>query len=211
MEMKIPSGAGTTHMEAGTLPPKWEDLATYSSEMATTTYVDLADIWLNGKSAAGSTDQLSYPFAIVTDNTKRPRTDTPGSQVSSPSRKIHTSISEGDNSHGISSTPSQQEQSNQAAANYFVNTRSLSSNMARSGSHTDTIGSTPTEALQMPARTNPHKNGFCWSPRLREKRENEDLQKRKSHPDFGTSADKKVALGLFSLVSLATNNKFPEH
>ena len=142
--------------------------------MATTIEVNLADTWLNGQSAANATDHLSYPFTIVTDQTKRPRTDTPESQDSSPRSKIQTSISEGDNSHGISSTPSQQEQSNQAEANSFINTRSLSSNMARSGSHTDTIGSTPIEALQMPARTNPHENGFHRFLRFCEQRENED-------------------------------------
>ena len=46
------------YMEAGTLPPNWEDLVKYSSEMATTTNVDLDDTWLNGQSAAGATDQL---------------------------------------------------------------------------------------------------------------------------------------------------------
>ena len=55
-------------MEAGTLPPNWEDLVKYSSEMSTTTDVDLADTWLNGQSAAGATDQISDPFAIVTDH-----------------------------------------------------------------------------------------------------------------------------------------------
>ena len=82
-------------MEAGTLPPNWEDLVKYSSEMATTTDVDLVDTWLNGQSAAGATDEISDPFAIVTDHAKRPRTDTPGSQLSIPSNNIHTSNSEG--------------------------------------------------------------------------------------------------------------------
>ena len=92
-------------MKTSTLPPNWEDLVKYSSEMATTKDVNLADTWLNGQSAAGATDQISYLFAIVTDNTKRPRTDIPVSQDSSPSSKIHTSISKGDNLHGIISTP----------------------------------------------------------------------------------------------------------
>ena len=96
------------YMEAGTLPPNWEDLVKYSSEMATTTDVDLADTWLNGQSTAGATDQLSDPFGILTGHTKRPRTDTPGSQDSSPSSNIHTSISDGDKSHVMISTPSQQ-------------------------------------------------------------------------------------------------------
>ena len=148
--------------------------------MATTKDVNLADTWLNGHSAACAMDQLSNTFEIVTDHTKRPRMDTPRSQDSSPSSKIHTSISEGDNSHGISSTHSQQEKSNQAEANYFVNTRSWSSNMARAGSHTDTIGSTQTETLQIPARMNPHDNGFCRSPCLREQRKNEDFAETQS-------------------------------
>ena len=58
---------------------------------------------------------------------------------------------------------------------------------------------------------NPHENGFRRSPRLREQRENEDLHKRKSHTTFGTSAATQEALGLFSLVALATYIKFPEH
>ena len=37
------------YMEAGTLPPNWGDLVKYSSEMATTTDIDLADTWLNGQ------------------------------------------------------------------------------------------------------------------------------------------------------------------
>ena len=36
-------------------------------------------------------------------------------------------------------------------------------------------------------------------------------QKRKAHTAFSTSAATKVALGLFLLVALATNIKFPEH
>ena len=152
----------------------------YSSEVATTKDVDLADTWLNGQSAAGATDQLSDPFEIVTDHKKRPRTDTPGYQDSSPTSNIHTSISEGDNLHRISFTSSQQEKSNQSAANYFVNDRSWSSNRARDGAHTDTIGSTSTEALQMPARMNPHENGLCRYPHLREQRKNGDFTETKS-------------------------------
>ena len=83
--------------------------------------------------------------------------------------------------------------------------------MDKAGAHTATIGSTPTEALQMPARMNPHENGFCRSLRLHEQREDEYLHKPKAHTALGTSAATKVALGIFSLVSLATNIKLPEH
>ena len=39
------------YMKSGTLPPNWEDLVEYSSEMATTKDVNLEDTWLNGQSA----------------------------------------------------------------------------------------------------------------------------------------------------------------
>ena len=72
--------------------------------MAVTEGVNLSETWLNGKSEEGATDQLSDAFAIVTDTTKLPRTNTPG--YPSLSKSIHTSNSEGDNSHGISSLSS---------------------------------------------------------------------------------------------------------
>ena len=92
------------YMESSTLPPNWEDLVKYYSELTTIKDVYLEETWLNDTSAAGATDQLSDPFSIVTDHMKRPRTDTPGSQDSSPSSNIHTSISDGDKSHVMIST-----------------------------------------------------------------------------------------------------------
>ena len=89
------------YMKSITLTQNWEDIVKYSTEISTTKYINLADIWLNGQSAEGATDQLSYPFAIVTNHKKRPWTNTPGSP--SPSKVIHNSNSEGDNLHGISS------------------------------------------------------------------------------------------------------------
>ena len=67
------------------------------------------------------------------------------------------------------------------------------------------------EALQILARLNPHENGMCRFLRLREQQENEDSKKLKARTTFGTSAPTKVALGLFSLVALATNITIPEH
>ena len=66
------------YMKSGTLPPNCEHLVKYSSEMATTEDVSLADTWLNGQSAEGATDQLSDPFTIVTGHTKPPQMNTPG-------------------------------------------------------------------------------------------------------------------------------------
>ena len=67
------------YMEAGMLPPNWEEIVKYSSEVATTKDVNLVENWLNGQSAARATDQLSDPFAILIDHTKRQKMDTPGS------------------------------------------------------------------------------------------------------------------------------------
>ena len=58
---------------------------------------------------------------------------------------------------------------------------------------------------------NPHENGLCRSPRLREKKEGNIPNKRKAHTAYGTSALTKVALGLYSLVALASTIKIPEH
>ena len=44
------------YMKAGMLPPNWEDHVKYSSEMATTKYVNLEYTWLNGQSAEGAMD-----------------------------------------------------------------------------------------------------------------------------------------------------------
>ena len=60
------------YMEAGTLPPNWEDLVHHSCETATAEEVELADSWLSAVATEGANDdQLSDPFAIVTDPTKR--------------------------------------------------------------------------------------------------------------------------------------------
>ena len=123
--------------------------------------------------------------------------------------------------NGISSLYSQHEQVNQATANLFASVGISSSNKARSESHTNIFDSNLTfasktydsevEALQIPARLNTHENELHWSPCLREQWGNEDFQKLRSHASFGTSAATKVALGLFSLVALATSIKIPEH
>ena len=59
-------------MEAGTLPPNWEDLVKHSCETATDKEIDLADSWFSAVATEGANcDQLSDPFAVVTDPTKR--------------------------------------------------------------------------------------------------------------------------------------------
>ena len=146
-------------MEAGRLPPNWEDLVKGLSKTATTKGVNLPDTWFNGQSVVGTMDQLSYPFTIVNDHSKYREKDTPGSSYLS--NNIHTSNSKGDNSPGNSSSPSQHKQMNNAAANLFASVGSFSSNMARVVSHTNTFGSnlafssithdSEVESLQIPA------------------------------------------------------------
>ena len=60
------------YMKAGTLPPNLEDLVHHSCETATAEEVKLADSWLSAVAIEGANDnQLSDPFSIVTDPTKR--------------------------------------------------------------------------------------------------------------------------------------------
>ena len=69
--------------------------------MDTPTDVDLSDNWLNIQSNVVASDQLSYPFAIVTDQHKCQKTNAPG-----PTPVINNSpipASELDNSPGDSS------------------------------------------------------------------------------------------------------------
>ena len=58
-------------MEAGTLPPNWENLVEHSCETATAKDIELADTWLSAVANEGADKyQLSDPFAIVTDPTQ---------------------------------------------------------------------------------------------------------------------------------------------
>ena len=66
------------YMEAGTIPPNWYKLVKYSSKMATAQDVHLLDTWLRGQSNERSSDPLSDPFAIATDNQKRQKTNISG-------------------------------------------------------------------------------------------------------------------------------------
>ena len=101
-------------MEAGMLPPNWKDMVNNSSEMATPKYLDLDDTWLNGQSNVGAPDQLLDTFAIVTDQHKSQKKNTPGSTPVS--HNIPISASKGYNSPGDSSPPSQHNQMKQDAS-----------------------------------------------------------------------------------------------
>ena len=59
------------YMEAGTLPPNWQELIEHSYEMATTKNVFKADTWLSDQHMVDATDQLTYAFAIFPDQHKK--------------------------------------------------------------------------------------------------------------------------------------------
>ena len=72
-------------MEAGTLPPNWGNLIKHSCETATTKEIELADSLLSAVADVGADkDQLSDSFAIVTDPTKRQKTEAPGGPKDNP-------------------------------------------------------------------------------------------------------------------------------
>ena len=80
-------------MEAGTIPPNWENLVKYSPEMATSQNVYMAYTWLRGQSNKGELDTLSDSFAVVTDHHKSQNLNTSVSASSNIDSPI--SVSEG--------------------------------------------------------------------------------------------------------------------
>ena len=59
------------YMEAGTLPPNWQELIGHSSEKTTTEDVFKAYTWISDQQIVDATDQLTDPFAIVPDQRKK--------------------------------------------------------------------------------------------------------------------------------------------
>ena len=108
-------------MEAGTLPPNWEDLVEHSCETATDEDIKLADSWLSAVADVGADkDQLSDPFAIVTDPTKLRKTEAPGGPKDNPAIQ-GPPISDSEVYKTTSGTSSQSSpQNKQAAANQRV-------------------------------------------------------------------------------------------
>ena len=87
------------YMEYGTIPPNWEDLVKYSSEIYTSKDINLLDTWLNGPpGSVGAKDQISDPFDVVTYHHKSQNTNTTGSSLPKPNPILA--------SEGNSSTPS---------------------------------------------------------------------------------------------------------
>ena len=104
-------------MEAGTISPNWENLSYQSSEMATTSDVDLADTWLNGTPKIGAPYQISDPFTVVTDHHKRRKTTNLGSPTSNQNAETPATAA----SKGGTSPILQSNHLIQAADNSFLN------------------------------------------------------------------------------------------
>ena len=106
------------YMETGTLPPTWEDLVKHFCETATAEDIKLADSWLSAVADMGADkDQLSDPFAIVTNPTKRQKTEAPGVSKDNPAiQGPPISDSKGDKTTSIISSQ-YFPQTQQAAAN----------------------------------------------------------------------------------------------
>ena len=161
-----------------------------------------------------ATDQLKDPFAIVPDQYKRQRPQRRATNKSTP--KTEHAVSEGDRLPH-SSPPPHRDLTSHAAANLFE--IDGCANIGRSGAAKNTGRPNQiadlrvqTNLYETPERMNPHKNGLCQSPRLREQweKDKEALQKRKAHVSFGTTAATKLGFGLFSLIALATNVVVPQ-
>ena len=115
----------------------------------------------------GATDQLSYPFAVVTDHHKSPKTTNHGNLTKQNDEQ--PKASEGDHSPLL-----QSDNLNQATASSFVNTPKKSTNIGRAGVQTENFNSkltTDSDSLKIPKRLNPHKNGLRRSLRLSEQRD----------------------------------------
>ena len=141
--------------------------------MATTDDVFKADTWLSDQKMVNATDQLTYPFVIVPGQHKKQRPQRRAANKSNPITEH--SVSEGD-SLPHSSPPPQCDLTSHAADNLF-NINGCA-NIGRSGATKNTgrpnriadLGA-QTNLYTTPERMNPHDNGLCQSPCLREQQE----------------------------------------
>jgi hypothetical protein len=198
-------------MEAGTIPPNWEDLVTYSTEKATTTDFEMAETWLAGAPVAAASDPLSDPYAIVSDQHKRQKALTEAQGPNPRNKSDLVSASE-----GVSSPPSQSQQEGVAAANSFATVGSVYSGRTGVSDNYTSSNSTPDrahdfDAMKAPQKINLYESGLRRSKRIIEQNKKEEAKKRKAHVTFGTAATTKVLFGLFSLISLASNFTMPNH
>ena len=155
----------------------------------------------------GATDQISNPFAVVTDHHKIRNTTNHGNTTKQNAEQPVASEED-------FSPLSQSNHLNRAADNSFVNTPKQSTNIGRSGVQTDIFDSERTadsDSLKMPTRLNSHKNGLRQSPRFHEQQDMEESKKRKVHVTFVAAAATKILFRMFSLIALASNITMPEH
>ena len=163
------------YMEAGTIPPNWEDLVTYSTEKATTIDFEMAETWLAGAPVAAASDPLSDPYAIVSDQHKRQKALTEAQGPNPRNKSDLVSASE-----GVSSPPSQSQQEGVAAANSFATVGSVYSGRTGVSDDYTSSNSTPDRAHDFDALKAPQKINLYASGLRRPKQITEQKQRRKS-------------------------------
>ena len=201
------------YMEAGTVPPHWDDLVRNNTEKATPDDVILADTWAKDLPREAAPDMLSDPFAIVPD-----QRDGRGGK--------HQKTNNASEPRSVESPPITDSEGERPPTLQTENAAASSQNQrvphGRTGvSFGDSYSSmTPTqpshdadnELLQMPKRLNPYENGLRRSPRIRELQQKEEAaRKRKAHVTFGTSAATRLIFGLYSLIALTSNITMPKY
>ena len=186
--------------------------------MATTEDVFKAETWLSDQQMVDATDHLTDPFAIVPDQHKRQRPQCHAANKSTPITE-HV-VSEGE-CLPHSSPPPHRDLMSHAAANLFE--IDVCANIGRAGAAKNTgrpnwivdlrVQNSETNIYATPEIMNPHDNGLCRYPHLREQREKdkEESQKRKTHVSFGAAAATKIGFGLFSLIALVAKIVVPQH
>ena len=163
------------YMEAGTLPPNWQEIIEHSPEKATTEDVSKVDTWLSDKKIVDATDQLTDPFVIVPDQRKKQRPQRRAANESNPITEYV--VSKGDRLPHSLPFP-HCDLTIHAAANLFdING---CTNIGRAGAAQNTsrpnriaYHGVHTNLYATPERMNPHDNGLSWYPRLRKQREKE--------------------------------------
>ena len=204
------------YMDAGTVPPHWEDLLKYSSKKATDEEFSLAGDWMDsiGKVPgdhpnvpAGS--RISDPFAVITEESNT----LPANFVRAahapqdqPLKAHETNAFKGGGDKRISpSSPSLSDAAanlatkrkwlpptDEAAAQIGLEFRSAVDTNAHAGNH-----------LTMPQRMNLHEAGLRQSPRLQELEAKKST--KKAHVTSATKTTR--AISLFTLFSLVTDVK----
>ena len=210
------------YMDAGTVPPHWEDLLRHSSEKATDEDFDLAQDWMDsterlpGQPNESAGSRITDPYAVVAESAPaggessnlatapmvRPPADASPSTIADRIMQA----TEGGNKRPSLASPTD---SNAAASSILKRRRVNSNDDARAVSQNDFGSPVDTDAragsqLTMPQRVNLHEAGLRRSPRLKEL-EGKKKSNEKAHVTWASNVTKVVTLlSIFSFVSDAS-------